>query len=80
MATEKSKTSKAVCIARSLAVAVLVAALSPQVAAQDAAATHAHPDEAQAGEVVYVTVYPDLLSGEKGSKQPLSSTLRNRSS
>jgi hypothetical protein len=76
MANKKSKISKSVCVARSLAGTFLVAALSPQVAAQDASATHAHPDEAQAGEVVYVPVYTHISTKEKKeSKQPLSSTL-----
>lgn len=76
MANKKSKISKSVRVARSLAGAVLVVALSPQIAAQDAAATNAHPDEAQSGEVVYVPVYTHISMKERKEwKQPLSSTL-----
>jgi len=71
-----SSAIRSVCVASSLAGAVLVAALPPQVVAQDVTATNAHPDVAQAGEVVYVPVYTRISMKEKKEwKQPLSATL-----
>ena len=58
-----------------LAIAVLLWVLPPGLEAQGAAATNVQPQAAQVGEVIYIPVYSHIVQGDKGSKQPLSSTL-----
>ena len=71
-----ARTIPPACVAISIASMVLLGVLPHQVAAQDAVAKNVHPQEVQAGEVVYVPVYTHISQKEKkASKQPLSSTL-----
>ena len=71
-----ARTIQSACVAISIASTVLLGVLPHQVAAQDAVAKNVHPQEVQAGEVVYVPVYTHISQKEKkASKQPLSSTL-----
>jgi hypothetical protein len=71
-----ARTIQSACVAISMASTVLLGVFPYQVAAQDAVAKNEHPQEVQAGEVVYVPVYTHISQKEKkASKQPLSSTL-----
>jgi hypothetical protein len=71
-----ARTIQSACVAISMASTVLLGVFPYQVAAQDAVAKNEHPQEVQAGEVVYVPVYTHISQEEKkASKQPLSSTL-----
>jgi len=62
-------------LAFSLAIAILLGLLPASLAAQGVAATNVQPQAARVGEVIYIPVYSHIFQGDKGSKQPLSSTL-----
>jgi hypothetical protein len=62
-------------VALSLGIAILPGVLPPGLAAQSAAATNMQPQAARVGEAIYIPVYSHIFQGDKGSKQPLSSTL-----
>jgi hypothetical protein len=62
-------------VAISLTIAVLLWVLPPGLEAQGATATNVQPQAARVGEVIYIPVYSHIVQGDKGSKQPLSSTL-----
>jgi hypothetical protein len=74
----RSARARSICSARvafRLAIAILLGVLPPRLAAQSVAATNVQPQAARVGEVIYVPVYSHIFQGDKGSKQPLSSTL-----